>query len=186
MGRRPEIQRDAIKYKSSHHITWDNKRVYLRSSYEKDYAIYLDENEILYDVEKLRFYYYDTQQKIERVAIPDFYLIESNTIVEIKSAWTLDVINMIDRVKVYKENGYNFKLILDHKETDLYSLLNHPSFKFKNRKNSSLCPDTRTKIGHKKWRWMNDGNTLYKVPIDEIEEYLKNGFILGVLKNNKQ
>ena len=29
-------------YKDSYHITWDNKEVYLRSSYEKDYANFLD------------------------------------------------------------------------------------------------------------------------------------------------
>ena len=29
---------------------------------------------------------------------------------------------MKDKVKAYKDLGYNFKLILEHKETDLYSL----------------------------------------------------------------
>ena len=157
----------------------------MRSSYEKDYADYLDSNKISYDVETLKIDYYDTQEKIERIAIPDFYLMDSNTIVEIKSSWTLDIINMIDKVKAYKENGYNFILILDHKETDLYSLLNKPSYKLENRNHSSLCSTTKTKIGHKKWKWMNDGNVIYKVPVDEIEEYLKRGFILGLLKNYK-
>ena len=170
------------QYKSAHHMTWDNKDVFLRSSYEKDYADYLDDNKILYDVEALNIVYYDSQQHTERTAIPDFYLIETNTIVEIKSCWTLDIINMIDKVKAYKEKGYNFKLILDHKDIDLYSLLEQSSYKFKNREHSSLRPIRKTKIGNRKWKWMNDGNELYKVPVDEIEEYLKNGFILGVLK----
>ena len=40
-------------------------------------------------------------------------------IVEIKSSWTLDKQNMIDKMKAYKELGYNFKLICDHKEINL-------------------------------------------------------------------
>jgi hypothetical protein len=47
-------------YKACYHITWNEKDVYLRSSYELDYAQYLDENKIDYDVEKLRIEYYDT------------------------------------------------------------------------------------------------------------------------------
>ena len=104
------------------HLTWDDKFVYLRSSYEENYAQLLDQNKILYEVEVLRIVYFDTQQKKERIAIPDFYLSETNTIVEIKSDWTLDVINMLDKVKAYKELGYNFKLILEHKEVDINTL----------------------------------------------------------------
>lgn len=111
------------QYKSEWHITWDGKDVYLRSSYEKDYAIELDEQQIKYDVEYLRIKYYDTQLNDYRCAIPDFYLPETNTIVEIKSNWTLDVQEMKDKVKAYKDLGYNFKLILEHKEIDL-NLLN--------------------------------------------------------------
>ena len=47
-------------YKQSYHISWDNKNVFLRSSYEEDFANYLDENKILYEVEKLRITYFDT------------------------------------------------------------------------------------------------------------------------------
>jgi hypothetical protein len=43
-----------------------------------------------------------------------------NTIIEIKSTYTFDKINMIDKVKSYIKNGYNFKLILDKEDkTDL-------------------------------------------------------------------
>jgi hypothetical protein len=110
----------------------------LRSSYESDYASYLDKNKIVYEVESLRINYYDSQERKERIAIPDFYLPESNTIVEIKSSWTLDVINMIDKVKAYKENGYNFKLILEHKEVNIYSLLDEPIIKRPNIKHAYL------------------------------------------------
>lgn len=113
---------EKTQYKTEWHTTWDNKEVFLRSSYEIDYANLLDEKRILYDVERLRIKYYDTQLKCYRCAIPDFYLETTNEIVEIKSLWTLDIQNMKDKYKAYIENGYKPKLILEHKETDLYSL----------------------------------------------------------------
>lgn len=111
-----------LNYKESWHLTWDNKEVYLRSSFEEDYAKELDSNKILYEVEFLRIKYFDSQKQEYRCALPDFYLVESNTIVEIKSDWTLDIQNMKDKFKAYKELGYNTKLILNHEETDLDSL----------------------------------------------------------------
>ena len=55
-------------------------------------------------------------KQIERRAIPDFYIPSKNLIVEIKSSFTLDKQNMIDKKKAYIEQGYNFKLICDFKE----------------------------------------------------------------------
>jgi len=100
------------KYKSGWHVTWDNKKVYLRSSYEFRYAKELDKNKILYDVEKLKIKYFDSQKNKNRIAIPDFYLINQNKIVEIKSTYTLDIINMKDKANEYKKLGYNFELII--------------------------------------------------------------------------
>jgi len=107
------------QYKSEWHTTWNGKEVYLRSSFESDYAKELDANEIDYDVEYLRIKYFNTNKNEYRCAIPDFYLPETNTIVEIKSNWTLNIQEMKDKKKAYLEQGYNFKLILDHKEIDL-------------------------------------------------------------------
>lgn len=104
------------KYKSGWHETWNGKKVFYRSSYELDYCLELDEKKIDYEVEKLRILYWDSQRLKQRVAIPDFYLPETNEIVEIKSNWTYDEQNMKDKVKTYKKHGYNFKLILNHKE----------------------------------------------------------------------
>ena len=106
-------------YKDTYHTTWENKIVYLRSSYELDFAKILDEQKISYDVEKVKVLYFDTQLNIERVAIPDFYIPSTNTLIEIKSYWTLDLQNMYDKRKSYFANGYNFKLILEHKEIEL-------------------------------------------------------------------
>ena len=107
------------KYSFGWHTTWDNKEVFLRSSYENDYANELDENKIKYEVESLRIKYFNTNLNEYHCAIPDFYLPETNTIVEIKSNWTLDIQEMKDKVKAYKDLGYNFKLILEHKEIDI-------------------------------------------------------------------
>lgn len=108
------INNSNYHYKSEWHVTWNNKNVYLRSSYETDFANELDECKIDYEVESLRIKYFDTQKEKTRIAIPDFYIPSLNMIVEIKSGWTYDEQNMKDRVKAYKELGYNFKLIKDH------------------------------------------------------------------------
>lgn len=110
------------KYKSSWHTTWNNKEVFLRSSYETDYAKELDEQQIDYEVELLRIKYWNTQKNEYHYAVPDFYLPNTNMIVEIKSDYTLDIQEMKDKVKAYKNLGYDFKLILNHKETNIESL----------------------------------------------------------------
>lgn len=102
--------------KSIWHTTWNNKEVYLRSSYELDYAKKLDKQQIDYEVEYFHIKYWDSQKQEYRCAIPDFYIPSTNTIVEIKSSWTLDEQNMKDKMKAYKELGYNTNLICDHKE----------------------------------------------------------------------
>lgn len=101
------------------YTTWNNKEVYLRSSYELDFAKELDKNKIDYDVECLRIKYFDTQTNKYRCAIPDFYLPETNTIVEIKSDYTYNQQNMKDKFAAYKNLGYNCKLILEHKEIEI-------------------------------------------------------------------
>lgn len=110
------------QYKSGKHITWDGKEVFLRSSYEFDFAAKLDEDHILYEVEHLRIKYFDSVKLEYCTAVPDFYLPESNTIVEIKSDYTLNIQNMKDKFAAYKNLGYNTRLILNKKEVDLYSL----------------------------------------------------------------
>lgn len=106
-------------YKHGWHTTWNNKEVYLRSSYEFDYAKELDEQNINYEVENLRIKYWDSQKNEYRCAIPDFYLTETNTLVEIKSNYTLNKQEIIDKFNEYRKLGYNVKLILEHKETEI-------------------------------------------------------------------
>lgn len=108
--------------KGSWHKSWNGEEVYLRSSFELDYAIKLDEQKIKYKTECLRIKYFDTIESKYKISIPDFYLVETNTIVEIKSNYTLGIQNMIDRKKSYEELGYKFKLILEKKEVELVDL----------------------------------------------------------------
>lgn len=107
------------QYHQQWHTTWNNKEVYLRSSFELDYAKELDEYKIDYEVEYFHIKYWDSQKQEYRCAIPDFYIPKDNMIVEIKSSWTLDKQNMKDKMKTYKELGYNFKLICNHKEIEI-------------------------------------------------------------------
>ena len=107
------------RYKSGYHNTWNGKTIFYRSSYELDYAKELDKSKTDYEVEDLRILYWDSQHDKQRIAIPDFYIPSTNTIVEIKSDWTYDEQNMIDKVKSYRKHGYSFKLILEHKEKEI-------------------------------------------------------------------
>lgn len=102
------------KFVKGWHTTYNNKKVYLRSSYEFGFAKYLDKLHINYTVEDLRIEYFDTIKQCKRIAIPDFYIPIENLIVEVKSYYTLNVQNMIDKIKEYKAQGYKFLLLLDN------------------------------------------------------------------------
>lgn len=116
---RENIGNGINQYKQQWHITWNNKKVFLRSSYELDYAKELDKQCIDYEVEYLHIKYWDSRTNEYRCAIPDFYLPKENMIIEIKSNYTLDKQNMIDKIKAYKDLGYEFKLICEHQEMTL-------------------------------------------------------------------
>lgn len=107
------------RYKHGWHTTWNNKKVFYRSSHELEYCEYLDNNKIDYEVESLRILYWDSKTKVQRIAIPDFYLPDSNMIVEVKSTYTLNLQNMKDKKMSYDKHGYNFKMILEGQETEI-------------------------------------------------------------------
>ena len=100
------------KYKCGWHKTWNNKSVYLRSSLELEYANKLDQEQIDYDVECLRIKYFDTALNRHRIAIPDFYIPASNTIVEVKGMYFYDHQNIEDRKLAFSKLGYNFELYI--------------------------------------------------------------------------
>lgn len=108
-----KVKKRKIKYKQGWHITWNNKKIWLRSGAEFRYAKILDRNKIEYEYESLIFYYYDSQKNKIRKGIPDFYIPSKNLIVEIKGRHLYDEVNIRDRESVYKSKGYNFQLIID-------------------------------------------------------------------------
>ena len=81
-----------------------------------------DHNKKLEQAVCYRSFYYDSINKENKIAIPDFYIPSTNTIVEIKSNYTLNVQNMLDKKLAYENAGYKFKLILEHKETNLSNI----------------------------------------------------------------
>lgn len=102
-----------LGFKQGWHNSWDGKQFFYRSDAELKYAELLDKCKIPYSVESLRILYYDTEKGRNRVAIPDFLLIDTNEIVEVKSKITFRKQNIIDKFKKYKELGYKPKMLLE-------------------------------------------------------------------------
>jgi len=116
------------RFKTGWHITWYKKKIFYRSSYELNYAKELDNQKIPYEVESLTIPYWDIKLQKERTAHPDFYLLNSNTIVEIKSIRTYDEQNMRDRFKAFKKFGYGCRLIFGCDLIDVTELFIKRSF----------------------------------------------------------
>lgn len=116
MNKNGSIMGGYYVFKAGYHTTWDNQQVYFRSSYEEDYCKHLDSLKIHYEMETLRIKYFDSKGNKIRVSIPDFYVPSKNLIIEIKSEFTYTKQNMIDRFRAYKKNGYDYKLIFEHKD----------------------------------------------------------------------
>lgn len=113
-----EIKSSNYKYKHGWHTNWLGKTFYYRSSYELDYCLELDKQKVEYEMEQMQFNYWDSTVQSIRIARPDFFLPQTNTIVEIKSTFTYKRQEMVDKSLQYKKLGYNFKLILNHQEYD--------------------------------------------------------------------
>jgi hypothetical protein len=104
------------RYKTGY-FTYQNIEYYYRSSYELEFAQYLMEQNLSFDMENLKIEYFNSNQKRNRVAIPDFVI--DNVIVEVKSNYTFDKTEMIDKFKQYQQLGYKTLLWL---EKEFYEL----------------------------------------------------------------
>jgi len=114
------------QFKHGWHNTWDNKKIYYRSSYELNFAKDLDSKKIKYDVECFRIKYWDKQKRKYRVAIPDFHIPDSNNLYEIKSKITFNKQNIIDKFDEYIKLGFTPILVLDNIEyeyNDIFRLM---------------------------------------------------------------
>lgn len=165
------------KYCQEWHTTWNGKDVFLRSSYEIDYAKELDNQQIDYDVECLRIKYWDSQQQKYRCAIPDFYIPSQNLIVEIKSIWTLDIYNMKDKFKAFQELGYNTKLICDKIDINLDEIKTNNLKYYKCYKKIDI--NNNCKLPTRGWIWIHKDNITSKCMPNDLSKYIEDGWLKG-------
>lgn len=118
---REKIREGNPKYKHGWHTTWEGIQVYYRSSYELEFAKKLDSERVPYRMEYKPTFtlYFDSQRNKSRVAKPDFYLPETRELIEIKSRFTYNTQNMVDKFKAYRQAGFRPKLILEGIETEI-------------------------------------------------------------------
>lgn len=112
------LKRSTIPSSQSYRSGWFEDQFgvkhFYRSSYELEIYKFLNDSNIRFLSEYLRIEYFDTQENQTRIAVPD--ILVGNRIIEVKSNYTYDRQNMIDKVRAYFEKGYDFSLILEHKE----------------------------------------------------------------------
>lgn len=168
------------QYKCCWHLTWDNFEVYLRSSYELDFAKELDEQKIHYEVENLRIKYFDTQQNEYRCAIPDFYIPETNTIYEIKSSWTTDLQNLLDKEVEYKQQGYNYVLVFEHEKYNSVYEIN--TEKYKINLNKSKIENIKIYKQEEGFCWIYKDNIQKRCSKNELNTYILQGWTNGRIR----
>lgn len=165
------------------HTSWEGNEYFFRSSYELDYANILDKEHIKYEYESKRIKYFNTKINNFSCSIPDFYLPETNTIVEIKSVFTLELQELKDKVKEYKNLGYNFKLILEGIETNIEELDENKIYYLDKPLHKINDYSKHKKIGFTGWTFINKDGINRKCMKEDLETYLNNGWKHGRIKN---
>lgn len=113
---------NGFKSKKSIFIKDDNQ-IFIRSSYEAIYLLWLEWKNIKYKYEPFRLEYVNSN----KLYIPDFYIIDSNLIVEIKGFLTNEISDKLLKCEeTVLSKGYNWKLIVGDKIWKYYyELLNN-------------------------------------------------------------
>ena len=106
-------------YHCGYHTSWEGKTFWYRSSYELDYAKELDEKKIRYEVESIRMIYWSSILDRQKLMVCDFYLPDTNTVVEVKSDFTYIEKDWKDRIAVLVAAGYTPSLLLEHQFYDI-------------------------------------------------------------------
>jgi hypothetical protein len=106
-------------YKQGWFESKTGNRYFYRSSYELRFIEFLEENSICFEMEN-PYKYFDSQQNKDRCALPDF--IVGNIIIEIKSNYTFDSVNMKDKFLAYIEQGFRPMLQLEFKYYEMVHL----------------------------------------------------------------
>ena len=102
------------KYKHTRcHITWDKKKVFYSHTDELKFAIKLDVLKTRYEVNALQIIYYDYLSNKEKVSIPNFYLPDDNTIIEVRNEKNYNKSEIYDKFTQYIINGYESLLVYD-------------------------------------------------------------------------
>lgn len=97
--------------------TWENKDVFLRSMLELNEAKRLDNERIIYDVEKIKVPYINDKGN-RAIYKPDFYLPDTNTIIEIKGQAYYDD-NCKLKADATRKMGFNYIFKLNGKEVKI-------------------------------------------------------------------
>jgi len=100
-------------YKCGWHIGWDKTKHYYRSSYELIFYKFLDNKKIPYLTEVIRIKYFNVKENRMRIAIPDVLI--KNMLIEVKSNYTYNKEEMIDKFLSYKKLGFKPILLLEGK-----------------------------------------------------------------------
>ena len=103
------------KFKHGYHTDWLGNIHFYRSSLEEFVMKKLDDKKYIYKTEALNIRYLDSVKNTYRCAFPDIFLPEFNIIIEIKSYYTYNQQNMIDKAKAYRKLGYTFYLYINNK-----------------------------------------------------------------------
>jgi hypothetical protein len=100
------------KYKNRHwHETWDKKKVFYATYDELRFAKKLDILKTRYEINAIQIPYFDSFLGSERIAIPNFYLPDDNTLVEVRNDENYNRKEMHDRFSQYIKNGYDCILV---------------------------------------------------------------------------
>lgn len=114
------------------------KGVYCASSYELIFLLYCEEHHI--KVERCKYTFKYKYKRKNKIYVPDFYLPESNTIVELKGRggyYNAEVVRR--KSKSVKNSNFKFKIIYDKEFNEKYYSWAKKFYNFKKSDYKSFC-----------------------------------------------
>ena len=102
------------KYRNTRwHETWDKKKVFYSTYDELQFAKKLDRLKTRYEINAIQIPYFDSFFGSERIAIPNFYLPDDNTLIEVRDQENFNQAELHDRLTQYVRNGYECVVIYE-------------------------------------------------------------------------
>lgn len=105
----------SFNFKRGYHISWENKKFYLMSSYEFNFAKILDEFQISYEVGTLILPYFSSIENRIVKGKPDFIFKDLKVIIETKSERFYNYIDLRERQAEANKRGFQFFVYLNEK-----------------------------------------------------------------------